>query len=642
MVRFLDPLLLSWLAVAAVPVVLYLFRHRPRQVSVSTLLFFDAMMRHDQDAAWLRRLKRLLSLLLTLLIIAGAVTAMARLVVAPDSDVQSVVILVDRSASMAAADEAGQTRLQAAADAAGRRVAGLAANVPVAVIAYDVRPEILLPPSLDRRELDRTLRALAVRPMGADVEPAMHLAHQVAAIDTPGGIWHFTDAAPELETGEPGEADEAVREPVATASNPPAEVQVDHVRVALTEAVNVGVTGFALRRAPMEVDRYEAFVEVAGVRADGDDDAAAGPIEAELRITIDGAVAGYRQLSVDVSEPTRLLVPVRAGEGAVLELALTAEGDVLALDDRVVARIPAVEPVRVLWVSDEVDAFMELALSSLGEGDQVSVFHGGPGAWPSDEPVDVVVFQGWLPERWPEDVAVIVVDPPASLGPVQVAALDGSGLWVESLRTTDTRHPLLYGVAGDRLALMQNVVLSADAAGTGLAPLWVGPAGPLLAAGQVRGQRLVVMGFEPGRSRSLPLTASFPMLVGNAIYWCSQEADPDHVGHNRRTGELVQLAEQVTWTDATGQTLADVQPAEGGWLELDRLGLWRDAAGMLGSASLLDGRATTLGGGDAADESTSNAAAGRWFSGELTTLLLWLVVMTLLVESFLFHLHAVR
>ena len=63
---FLYPAMLSWAAICLGVGLLYLFRRRPRTQQVSTLIFFKMLAKEHQESAWMRRLKRLLSLLLAL------------------------------------------------------------------------------------------------------------------------------------------------------------------------------------------------------------------------------------------------------------------------------------------------------------------------------------------------------------------------------------------------------------------------------------------------------------------------------------------------------------------------------------------------------------------------------------------------
>jgi len=185
-----------------VPILLYLFRPRPRTVRTSTLPFFKWLAREHQDSAWLRWLKHLLSLLLSILVILAAAAALAHLVVAPSAEsLRTVVVLVDRSASMAAKTEEGPSRLDEAVSRIEDRLAGLSAGVGVIVMAYDRRPEVLLSRSVDPRQVHRALAKIQVRPIEGNPAEALRLARQLAALETPASIWHATDAVD--ETPEP-------------------------------------------------------------------------------------------------------------------------------------------------------------------------------------------------------------------------------------------------------------------------------------------------------------------------------------------------------------------------------------------------------------------------------------------------------
>ncbi|MDG2125556.1 MAG: BatA and WFA domain-containing protein [Verrucomicrobiales bacterium] len=159
--RFLAPSFLWLAALAVLPVILYLFRRKSKTVRVSTLVFFKSLAREHREAAWLRRLKKMLSLLLTLLILLGGVAALSRIVFSPDSeDARSVVLLVDRSASMAATSDLGETRLAEAKRRLKARLDALPEAVPVSLVAYDSRPEVVQPKTTNRRAVERELEAL--------------------------------------------------------------------------------------------------------------------------------------------------------------------------------------------------------------------------------------------------------------------------------------------------------------------------------------------------------------------------------------------------------------------------------------------------------------------------------------------------
>lgn len=211
---------------------------------------------------------------------------------------------------------------------------------------------------------------------------------------------------------------------------------------------------------------------------------------------------------------------------------------------------------------------------------------------------------------------MIAVNPPRSGGPFRAAPLKGGGLPVDALRATDRGHPLLYGVATARVAVMQTAVVEAE--GT-LEPVWTGPHGPVLLAGQAGGQRVVVLAFSPETSEQLPLLKSYPLLIGNAVYWSAEQELESARGMNRRTGDVVALR---------GSRLR-----------------WRAAAdeGESGSAALLSARETVL---PVAAEDPGNEGAGAGegrlpLRGDLAPPLLWSVLALLVTESWLFHRHLI-
>lgn len=647
--RLLYPSLFwIWAALIAVPIVLYLFRPRPRTVRTSTLPFFKWLAREHQDSAWLRWLKHLLSLLISILVILGAAAALGRLVVAPEAEsLKTVVILVDRSASMGAAAEDGTSRLEEAVRLLGDRLAGLPAATGVIVMAYDRRPEVLLSRSMDHRRVSRALASIEARPVEGDPHTAVQLARRLAELEPPAGIWHATDAVEPAGEQSPATADEQATAEDAPADGQPdsgdsavpdaaevplaADIAVDHLCVALKQPINVGVTALKLRRPPQQRARFEAFVQIHC--------AAPGPLEAELETVLDGELVEIRRLPLSPGGREKLLIPVEPKQDSdrVLRLAVSAAGDVLAADDVVEVRVPSLRPVRVLWISQSPDPFTELALTSVGSGGDLDVLQGPPSAWPPEEPVDVAIFDNWLPEAWPQQVPAIVINPPGPLGPVKAVRIQRGGLFLQDMRAPDPGHPLLYGVATARVGLAQTAVLAAEGP---LEPVWVGSQGPVLAAGESGGRRLVVMGFSPQHSERLPLMASYPMLIGNAIYWAAESEIESTRGFNRRTGELIELeGTTLTFKDPGGGDAAETtRELTGRSVELDRIGLWETDAGETGSASLLSAADTLVPalGEDAAGAARQGDAAGA-FRGDLAPILLWGVLALLVVESWLFH-----
>lgn len=628
--EFLQPsgLRALWLLVPVL--LLFLVRRRPRQAVVSTLAFFKGLAQAYREAPWLRRLKRLLALLLAAATVGTLGLALAHAVASPGPDEwRSVVVVVDVSASMGMRDEEGRTRVEVARETLRRRVESLGAGVAAMLVTHGRRAEILLPSSRDRRALARALEGIEPRPVEGDAREALHLAGRLAALEAPAAIWHVTDdplpehdvAATEVEGEAPAQA-----VPLAERLGLAPGVTLETIDVSLPGAVNAGISALALRRRPLEHAAFDAFVEVVA--------RGAGEVEARLLVERDGAEIALRRLTLAPGAPARLVLPLEAASGAALVFSLQVEGDRLAADDVAYARVPDVRPLRVLWVRPDPDPYTQLALMALAEKDVVEAFEIAPADWPPPpEPAfDVVLFDRWLPSPWPEGTPALVLEPPGSEGPVHAVPLEGDGLPVEGLRAVDDEHPLLYGVASDRLGLAQTAVIEAQGS---LVPIWTGPMGPLLVAGDVKGQRVAIGSFSPRLSTRLTLLPSFPLLLGNALLWLAEGEHEDPLCVNLRAGEALELqAASIVWSrPGVGEEHVDVEGRR--VVALERLGFF-EAGKQRGSASLLS-RHESAGTAAAAARAPGVAAPGTEARGDLRPACLWIALLLLLAEAWLFH-----
>lgn len=659
--QFLNPGVLWLSLLAIIPIALYLFRRKSKVVDVSTLVFFKTLAREHQESAWLRRLKKIVSLILTLIMLLGVIFALSRLILSPLSEksYRTIVVLLDRSASMGATDAEGRSRLEEARERISTRLEAVPEDVGVALIGYDARPEVIQPRTLKRRELLSRLGEIAVRPVAGQTRAALDAAVVLARLETPALIWHVTDAGLVEETvPEPAEtpaepAPQAPAEPdpeadaLASAEKSglelPEGVSLETLDVALPAPVNAGITAFQIRPVPLEHGRFEAFVQV-GLNA-----AAPEPAKGKLDVFLGGLLVQPREVELDPGERFGLVLKLEGAEDQLLRLRLTVPGDSLATDNEVLEPLPHSRPIVAAWVRPEEpehgfrpDPYTEVALRAFIDDYEFEILAVKPDQWAgSREGVDVVIFDDCVPETWPEDLPVILLNPPGSAGPVRVVPTPAP-VPHEAVRVGNDQHPVLFRVSSGRVSVTQTSVF--DAAGS-LEPLWIGNDEPLLAAGEVKGQRLVVMAFSPGRSDRLPLTASFPLLIGNALLWCAETAPGvmEKVTESP-TGRVVPaLGSRVTWTQwADGGLRTSTADLAGGLLELDRAGVWETDTGQRGAAHLLSRAETDLRPRDpaAADQAATEMRSGL-LSGNATWLFLVLVALVLLVESYLFHRHAV-
>lgn len=611
--NFLSPQLLHVAWLALIPLALYLFRKRARRVPVSTLLFFRSLSREHQESAWLRKLKKWLSLLLTLLVILFSVLALSR----PTSDAGknapgAVVIVVDLSASMSAQDSQGKTRLDVAKRLLQQRLKTLPDQVVLSLVTFDSKPRVLLSRSRNRRECLRLLAELQALPMEGLPDAALTVTRRLAELETRSQIWHSGDRAFTNTDG----------------------LSYAFLDAAMESPQNVGITGFQIRQAPMARDRYEAFVKVSAAQSN------TTQITSTLEVTLAGRLAQLRELELAPGKSTTLILPLEGVRGQHMELQLKTPGDALGWDDGVAALLPQTRPIIVAWVAEKADPFTELAITSMIEAGRIEILKGTPAAWPMKDKPDVYVFEGWLPDTWPTDRPVIALNPPESVGPVKLRRLQEPGLPHDSVRSVAPDHPLLFRVTTSRLAITQTSVLELESS---LEPLWMAGTEPVLAAGEIAGQRLVISAFSPARSEQLALLPAFPLLLGNALYWCAENTDAMRELRPQHPGDLLKETGLIQWTEWNGQQFTETtHEAANGLLFIQQIGAWQSdehrGTSILASASETDLPSLNKEASTAPPLPVIRATAGV---SDWPFLLLWIVLGLLLLENWLFHRKAV-
>ncbi|MDB6003249.1 MAG: hypothetical protein JWR15_236 [Prosthecobacter sp.] len=609
--RFLNPSYLNLLWLALIPLVLWLFRRQAKRVPVSTLLFFKSLAREHQESAWLRRIKKWLSLLLTLLVLFFAIFALARPSGNLSADsISAVVMVVDCSASMEAKDLQGQTRLAVAKQRVKERIRSLPDQAVLSLIAFDARTRVLLSRSRNRRECLRLLEELTAVPIEGKPDAALSVAQRLADLESHPRIWLATD------------------------SSPPTGTTVDWIPVALTEPLNVGITGFQIRHSPLARDRYEAFVKVSAAASNKD------KTTATLEVSIAGRIAQLREMDLAPGASSALILPLEGVRGQRLEIRLKAAGDCFGWDDGLAAPLPKTKPLTVAYFAEKPDPFTELALSSLIEAGRIEMRKGAPAAWPPKEQPDVYVFEHWLPKEWPADRPVIALTPETSSGPLHTRP--SNSIPHDAVRSVQPDHPVLFRASSSRIAVTQTTLLELP---NSIEPLWIAGNEPVLAAGEANGQRLVVTAFSPSQSEQLALLPSFPLILGNALYWCAENSEALAEMRTLHTGEMLHTDSLVQWHAWNGDTFTEVSddPAHG-LLTLTRIGSWETGTDRSGASALISDEETNLPSLAPDTAHSIQPAAPIITASAFSTWpqrLIWLALGLLLLESFLFHRKAV-
>lgn len=513
------------LAVAGATILtgLYLLKPRRRRVVVAFAPLWLPGAGERRSERWARRLRRWLSLALQAVIFGLLLLAAAdpRPRTA-DRAGRSVVVLVDRSASMSATDEPG-TRLGVARERARALVTGLgpADRALVASFAADVTAESGF--ETDPRRLARALDAVGPSEEPADLGRALAFAAAVLRGQPHPTLVLVSDGRFSDDARARVRWDDA-RAGVDTAPSL-GGIDVRWARVG-RRARNVALLSFAARRLPADPTSVEAAVTL---RNFGDAPATV-TLEISTGASPGAAPVDRARLSLGPGETRRHVLPDVAAPGARL-VARLVEGDDLPLDDRAYAAVPGLERLRILRVGAP-NLYLDGALLSLGE--TISVHGARPEAveatrarWSA---YDVVIFDGVAPAPAPAAGHFLYLAPRGPGSPFPGRGVLRAPVFSDVRRS----HPLLRQLElsdvniaeAERLTLAPGDVAVASSFGA-----------PLIAARERAGLRVAALAFDVRRS-DLPMRAAFPLLVANALGWLAgtdaREIMPAAVGATAR------------------------------------------------------------------------------------------------------------
>ena len=144
---------------ASALVALYLLKLRRRRLEVPFADLWRRVLSESQSTALWKKLRRLISLAIQLILLMLLLSALADPRLAASQHGRSIVFVVDTSASMQATDGGGGlTRLQAAQKQAQQLVRALAGDDEAMVVSMDARPAPVGGMTRDNFSVPRTRR----------------------------------------------------------------------------------------------------------------------------------------------------------------------------------------------------------------------------------------------------------------------------------------------------------------------------------------------------------------------------------------------------------------------------------------------------------------------------------------------------
>lgn len=454
----------AWALVALVPVIaLYVLKKKTKPLSCPSVLLWRRMEAEAPRSKPFQRLKNQLLLWLQMLLVLLLTVGLMRPVSGGGPGGEAVFVF-DLSLSMQTLDAQKVSRLERARSEALSLLDGMRETEAVTVLAAGASFEQTLSRSTDHAAARRAISALKAQNGGADLAGALSLAEAMRR-DVPGlRVYVFTDDAQLL----PGNATLcAVGEPVDNVSILDATLQPE--------------SGMAFAR-----------VQNRGAARD-----------ISLECEADGALCDVRTVALEAGAQTgvRFAVPVDA-QSVTVRLGQT---DALEADNiRYAVRQESAKRTALLVTQGNV--FLERALA-LDERLVVDVAE--PQDIGASTAYDLYVYDGCLPEQWPEDGAIWALNPsgaveqliPSDSAPVTAPVRAAAGDAAREI----TQHLLLSDIAIQTARSLEGGV-----------PVLTAGESVLMAVGEENGRRVAALGFDV-HSSNLPLKADFPVLVQNLL-----------------------------------------------------------------------------------------------------------------------------
>ena len=498
-------------AVGVAVVGLYILKLRRRTVAVPFSPLWQRILKDKEATSLFSKLKRLLSLLLQLALLALLVLALGDpRAAATLIKGRNLVVLVDASASMQATD-VSPNRLAVAKDQVKSLIRGLGGSDRMLIAQMDAMVTPMGPMSGDTSELERALDAVKATDTRADFPRALRFA---------------TDSLRGVDNAEIVVVSDGVLGPAADASGPVhlGDAKLSFVQVGKGKR-NVAVTQFSVRRYPLDKSRYEVMLEVTNTGPQAED--------VELKLMGDGQLVDLTKLRLQPGERLPRFYPNLSGASRTLEANIQlADGthDDLPADDHAYALLPERRRAKVLVVSEGntyleagllLDEYLDVTQTTPKEY-ATKYAAAAPGAF------DVMVFDRVTPAELPRANA-LYLDPAGPGSPVKV-----EGEIVQpGFDKIDRKHPLVRFTALDDVNI---------ARGHKLAPQpgdkVVGASNgtdPILIAGARGGFKFVALGFDV-RDSDLPLRVAWPLFLINTVSFFTDE-DASYIS-SFRTGDV--------------------------------------------------------------------------------------------------------
>jgi hypothetical protein len=485
-------------------VALYLLKIKRRAATVPVLDFWLALAGQTKIHSLFNRLKRLLSMLLWLVIVACLILALGNPILSLGRiKPRAIVVILDNSASMQAVEpeDQGKTRLALAKSALEEITGRRPVTDEWLLIEAAKEPHVLQPWTFD---------AKAVRKAGEQVQPFFGAANLAEAVRLAG----------QLVAGKQDPCIIVISDGAAGALEPLAAADPRIVQWPIGKTRdNAGIGQLAVV-ADRQNGNYQALMSVVN--------ASDKKLDTQLTLEIDGHSQSVELVSAEPGATWEKTVTIDAPSGGVLRVSLD-HPDALAIDNEAFAILQPIRPAVVWLVSAKGSAFFfEHALASMAPlvkpeesltvlPEQYEAAAASVNAVGSTlKHPDLVIFNGWVPAKLPETGRIAIIN----ACPMEFGKSAGDPLTTPQLHIDPRPHPIMQHISlqGSRLAKANRLTLTQPAR----VLAYSADNDPLIFLVEQPNREVLVLAFDVLDS-DLPFRNAFPLLLRNTVSFMHEE-----------------------------------------------------------------------------------------------------------------------
>ncbi len=457
------------LGLITVPIIilLYLLKQKNREHTISSLyLWKQAILEVQANSPW-QRLKRNILMMLQILAVILLSLALTRpYIKAFNENASHTIIVIDSSLSMQMKDNK-ETRLERAKREAIGLVDSLSNNQEITLI--NVYSEVIIEAkaALDKTLIKDAINSIMETNSVADMEAASQIVQGILKEKPDAVVTLFSDSRKDFNIG-----------------------SFDFFNY------NTQSTNYSIDLLSYSTARNGAVSALSVLSNHSDTDKTL-----DVSLYVDGAVFDAKEIDIEANKSINILWDNIPSNAQSLMCQIDSYDD-LDKDNTMWAVVKKSEVQRVLLVTEH-NVFLEKLLNIM---DEVELYKTLPQATQDFKDFDLYIFDGYLPDKLPQDGGIIIFNPPYG-GEVEIISEAQRPAFLYK------NHSLLRYMEAQGFSIGETKVLKL--------PAWADNVleydGKSIAYSGVKDrQHITVFGFDL-HDTDLPLTTAFPVLISNTI-----------------------------------------------------------------------------------------------------------------------------